>query len=78
MKYKIEIICENEKELTEIIQKIGTQHKNKTLDQNNTEPATPKQLNLMEKLKIPIPDKCTKTQASDMIEHYFEKQKQEE
>jgi hypothetical protein len=62
----IRITCQNLNEANETIQK---------LIDNNNEP-TDKQLNLMKKLNIPIPDGLTKTQASDMIQEYFNKQKE--
>ena len=68
MKLELKITVDTIEEMQKITEQLTDQQEN-----NNPEP-TDKQLNLMKKLKIPIPDGLTKQQASDMIDQHFKKE----
>ena len=79
MKYKIMVDCDNEKELINVVQKLGLKNQNQTL-QDNTEPTldsnnppTDKQIYYLKKNELPIPENCTFDQASNIIGKHKEK-----
>lgn len=74
MKYKLDIILENETELKNIVKKI-TKNPNHNLKQLSVDPINPptnKQLYYLEKNEVPIPDMITFDQASDLISKHKE------
>ena len=79
MKYKIMIDCDNEKELIDVVQKLGLKNQNQTLPNKEptldaTNPPTDKQLYYLKKNELPIPEGCTFDQASSIIGKHKDQQ----